>query len=241
MQKTIIRIFLILFIAAIFAWIIPSTIGFMELSPERAHELPQWLKDMTPSARGWFLTFSFQLTYYLIVLGLLIEFFFPRITLKWNRNKFLTAMAVILIINGLLAVIFGGILKGFPGGLYDTMFYGLGLGILFLLQIDARSPGLQLLLWTRLIEIWGPVIGYTVIPAAMGNYTGGAFGHYGYGLAGMVASPWFWNDFIGQFISVIAVMYILRQSGRSSFWIWSFSIGAIIVGLALARILPMLF
>ena len=46
-EKLIIRIFLLLFIIAIFLWIIPSTIGFINLDSKYggAGELPQWLQD----------------------------------------------------------------------------------------------------------------------------------------------------------------------------------------------------
>src|SRR3989338_11228737 len=114
---------------------------------------------MSPATRGIFLSLTFQLTYYLIALGLFVEFLKPRIRLKWNRSKFLALISLVLIANGLLAVVFGGARTGFRGGLYDTMFYGIGLGTLFLLTLDPKATGIRIALWARLIEVCGPIIG----------------------------------------------------------------------------------
>ena len=72
-KQNFVRIFLVLFIASILLWLVVSTSGFMELREARASELPQWLKDVSPVQRGVFLTFTFQLTYWLIALGLFME------------------------------------------------------------------------------------------------------------------------------------------------------------------------
>lgn len=239
-EKLIVKGFLLLFIAAIISWIAVSTIDFVNLADTRVHELPYYVKEMSPAARGIFLSLTFQLPYYLIALGLFVEFLKPRIRLKLNKSKFLALISSVLIINGLLAVIFGGLMAGFRGGLYDTMFYGIGFGTLFLLTFDPRTTGMRIALWTKLIEVCGPIIGYTVIPAALGYYTGGAFGHFGYGLKGMLTSFYFWNDFLVQSLSLVPVWIFLRKAGTKWFWIISFSIGAIIVGLGLAYTLPLL-
>ncbi len=181
-----------------------------------------------------------QLPYLLVALGLFTEFFKPNISFKYNREKFLTFLSCILIITGLLALFLWGS-KGFSSPLYDTIIYGFGFGILFLVVIDSYSIWLKILLWTRLIEVWGPLIGYNAIPAAFGRYTGGAFGHFGYGLQGMVTSPYFWTDFIVQIVSVIGVVYLLKKAGFKWFWIVSFSIGAIITGIILTYIFSVMF
>ncbi|MBI3037314.1 hypothetical protein HYY73_06235 [Candidatus Woesearchaeota archaeon] len=240
-EKLIVKGFLLLFIAAIVSWIIVSTIDFVNLADTRVHELPDYVKGMSPLSRGIFLSLTFQLAYYLIALGLFVEFLKPSIRLKWNGSKLLTLISSVFIINGLLAVISGGIRTGFRGGLYDTMFYGIGFGILFLSNFNPKATGIKIALWTRLIEVCGPIIGYTVIPAAFGYYTGGAFGHFGYGFQGMVTSFYFWNDFLVQSLSLIPVWIFLRKGGTKKFWIASFSIGAVIVGLGLAYLLPALF
>ncbi len=125
--------------------------------------------------------------------------------------------------------------------LYDTIIYGIGFGILFLLSIDYYSIWMKILLWARLIEVWGPLIGYDTIPAAFGRYTGGAFGHFGYGFKVMIASSHFITDFSVQLFSAIGVMYLLKKAGFKWFWIISFSAGAVIIGLALTYILPAIF
>src|SRR3989344_4524839 len=230
--RLIIRIYLLLFIIAIFLWIIPSTIGFINLDSKygRAGELPQWLQDPSPFTRAIIILIVVQLPYLLIAFGLFIEFLKPNISFKYNKEKFLTLLSCILIVAGLIAL-FLWVRGGFSTPIYDTIIYGIGFGILFILSIDYYSIWMKILLWTRLIEVWGPLIGYDTISAIFGRYTGGAFGHFGYGLQGMISSPFFWSDFFVQIFSVIGVMYLLKKAGFRWFWIISFSIGAIITGL----------
>lgn len=242
LKKLLIKIFLLLFIIAIFLWIIPSTIGFINLDSKygRAEELPQWLQDSSPFTRAIIIIIIVQLPYLLIALGLFTELLKPNISLEYNKEKFFTILSGILIITGLIALFLWGS-KGFSTPLYDTIIYGFGFGILFLLVINSYSIWLKILLWTRLIEVWGPLTGYNTIPASLGKYTGGAYGHFGYGLQGMITSPYFWTDFIVQIISVIGVMYLLKKAGFKWFWIISFSIGAIITGIILTYLFPILF
>lgn len=241
-EKLIIRIFLALFIIAIFFWLIPSTIGFINLDSEygRAGELPQWLKDTSAFQRAIIILIFVQLSYLIIAVCLFVEFLKPNIRFKYNKDKLLTVLSVILIIIGLIAVFLWS-KNGISTPIYDTIIYGFGFGILFLLSINYYSIWMKILLWARLIEVWGPLIGYNAIPAAFGKYTGGAFGHFGYGLQGMITSPHFWTDFSVQLVSAIGVMYLLKKAGFKWFWIISFSIGAVIIGLALIYILPTIF
>lgn len=241
-EKLIARIYLLLFIIAILAWIIPSTIGFVNLDSKygRAGELTQWLQDSSPFARAIIILIIVQLPYLLIALGLFTEFLKPRISFRYNKEKFLTFLSCILIIAGLIALLLWGS-RGFSTPIYDTIIYGFGFGILFLLVINSYSIWLKILLWARLIEVFGPLIGYDTIPAAFGRYTGGAFGHFGYGVQGMVASPYFWTDFIVQIFSAIGVMYLLKKACFKWFWIVSFSAGAIITGIILTYIFPVMF
>lgn len=242
-EQLIIRIFLILFILAIFAWVIPSTIGFINLSEGRAHELPEWIKNTSLLNRAIIILITVQLSYLLIAFGLFSEFIKPNIKLKYNRNKFLTLISLILLGVGIFTLFWNGFMPGFSftHPPYDTIIYGIGFGILFLLSIDFYSIWMKILLWTRLIEVFGPLIGYNMIPAVFGRYTGGAFGHFGYGLQVMISSPYFLTDFLVQFFSVIGVMYLLKKGGFRWFWIISFSIGAVITGLALTYIFPFIF
>ena len=240
-EKLLIRIFLAIFIISIFAWIIPSTIGFINLSENRVHELPEYIQDMSPFGRAIIILISVQLPYFLIALGLFAEFSKPNIIPRYNKNKFLTFVSIILLTVGVFTLFWNWILTGFDGPIYDTIIYGIGFGILFLLVINSYSIWLKILLWTRLIEVWGPLVGHNVIPAFFGKYTGGAFGHFGYGWYGMISSPYFWTDFIVQIFSVIGVMYLLKKAGYRWFWIISFSIGAIIVGVSLSFLLSKIF
>lgn len=241
-EKLIIRIYLMLFIIAIFLWLIPSTIGFINLDSKygRAGELPQWLQDTSIFNRAVIILFFVQLSYLLIAFCLFTEFLKPNLAFKYNKEKFLTILSFILIITGIVAF-FLWASRGFSTPVYDTIIYGFGFGILFLLVINSYSVWMKILLWTRLIDVWGPTIGYNIISAVFGRYTGGAFGHFGYGLQSMIKSPYFWTDFGVQFISVIAVMYLLKKSGFRWFWIISFSIGAVIIGLILTYIFPAIF
>ncbi len=168
--KLAIRIFLLLFIIAIFLWIIPSTIGFINLDSEygRAGELPQWLQDASPFSRAIIILIAVQLPYLIIALCLFAELSKPNISLKYNRDKFLTILSILLIIAGLTAFFLWGS-GGFSTPIYDTIFYGIGFGVLFLLTINSYSIWLKILLWARLIEVWGPLIGYNAIPAALGR------------------------------------------------------------------------
>jgi hypothetical protein len=239
-EKLIIRTFLILFIIAIFLWIIPSTIGFITLNNEiRAGELPQWLKDTSALNRAIIILIVVQSPYLLIALGLFFEFLNPNISLKYNRNKFLTVIAIIILLTGIFTLFLNDL--SFKNGLYDTIIYGIGFGILFLLTINSYSIWMKILLWTRLIEFWGPLIGYDLIPAVFGRYTGGAFGNLGYGIKGMITNPYFLTDFIVSFLSVMGVMYLLKKAGFRWFWIISFAIGALIVGIVLTYIMPIIF
>lgn len=240
--QLIIRIFLLLFIITISWWVILSTIGFIDLDSKygRAGELPKWLQDTSLLNRAVIILIFVQLSYIIIALGLFTEFLKPNIRFKYNKDKFLTFLSIILILTGAIAVFLWGS-GGFKGPIYDTIIYGFGFGILFLLSIDYYSVWIKILLWTRLIDVWGPTTGYNVISAAFGRYTGGAFGHFGYSLQGMISSPNFWADFGVQIISVIGVMYLLKKAGFKWFWIISFSIGAVVIGLILTYILPAIF
>ncbi len=240
--QLIIRVFLILFILSIFTWLIYSTIGFVDLNSAygRAGELPQWLQNTTAFQRAIIILLFVQFSYLLIALCLLMEFLKPNIKVRCNKNKSLTLLSIILITAGAIAVYLWGS-GGFDGPIYDTIIYGFGFGILFLLSIDSYSIWMKILLWVRLIDVWGPTTGYNVIPAAFGRYTGGAFGHFGYGLKGMITSPYFLTDFSVQLFSVIGVMYLLKRAGFKWFWIISFSVGAVITGVALTYVLPAIF
>lgn len=239
-----VRIFFLLFIIVIFLWVIPSTASFITLdSSERAAELPQWLKDASPFSRVVVILIFVQFPYLLIAFSLFMEFLNPNICWKFNKNRFLTIIAAVLLIVGVFTLIWNGFIRGFSFNHppYDTMIYGIGFGILFLLSINYYSIWIKILLWTRLIEVFGPLIGYNVIPAVFGKYTGGAFGHFGFGLKGMLSSLFFLTDFAVQIFSVIGVMYLLSKAGFRWFWIISFSIGAVIVGLTLTYIMPLYF
>ena len=97
-NQTFLRIFLLLFVIAIFAWLIPSTIGFINLNESRAHELPQWLQDASVIERASFILIAVQLPYFLIAIGLFTEFLKPNIKWQYNKNKFLSTLSIILII-----------------------------------------------------------------------------------------------------------------------------------------------
>ncbi len=248
-RQLIIRVFLILFILAIFSWLIPSTIGFIDLDSKygRSGELPAWLQNTSALQRAIIILFAVQLPYLIIAIALFAEFLKPNMQLKYNKDRFLTFLAVILLLIGIFTLFWSGILAAFLTGitglpiLYDTIIYGLGFGILFLLTIKDYSIWIKILLWARLIEVWGPLIGYDTIPAIFGRYTGGAFGHFGYGIKGMFTSVYFITDFSVQIFSVIGVMYLLRKAGFRWFWIFSFSVGAVITGISLSYILPAIF
>ncbi len=243
--QLMVRVFLILFILAIFSWLIPSTIGFIDLDSKygRSGELPAWLQNTSALQRAIIILFAVQLPYLIIAIALFGEFLKPNMQWKYNKDRFLTILAAILLLIGIFTLFWSRIFSNSTGLpiLYDTFIYGLGFGILFLLTIKDYSIWIKILLWARLIEVWGPLIGYDTIPAIFGRYTGGAFGHFGYGIKGMFTSVYFITDFSVQIFSVIGVMYLLRKTGFRWFWIFSFSVGAVITGVSLSYILPAIF
>ena len=60
------------------------------------------------------------------------------------------------IVAGLIAL-FLWVRGGFSTPIYDTIIYGIGFGILFILSIDYYSIWMKILLWTRLIEEIGSI------------------------------------------------------------------------------------
>ncbi len=235
MNKIIIRVFLLLSIGSILVWLITSNYGFIFLAGTRGAELPEWIKSLTPIARAIFTNLTFQLFYWLIALGLFIEFLYPKIELKWNENLTLTTFGFISILDGLWAIAENGIAVNFKDGWYDTMFYGIGFGLLFLVRINPNSAGMKIVLWTRLIEIGGFFLGFLYIPAALGIWTGGG-NHLAHGLLFMLTDKFFWSDFLVQILSFVWAIYYLLKSKTHLFWtLWVvfFTIGSIVVGLFL--------
>jgi hypothetical protein len=234
-QQSLIRGFLLLFIGAILVWLFQSNFEYIFLVPGgREGELPLWIKGLTPLARGIFLNASFQIYYWIVALGLFLEFLRPQTRLAWNRDKLLTLLSGILLFDALITIYWYGIASGFANGWYDTMFYGLGFGVLFLLRVNPRSIGMRLLTWAKLIEGGGFFLGYLYIPGALDiwNSSRGLY-HTTQGLAFMLGSLPFWTDFIVTIAVLIGVMHLIRQSGVRWFWINSFFAGSIIVGLGI--------
>ena len=72
-------------------------------------------------------------------------------SLKYNKNKFLTFLSFVLIVTGTIAIFLWS-RNGVNTPIYDTIIYGIGFGILFLLSIDYYSIWIKILLWAQLIE-----------------------------------------------------------------------------------------
>lgn len=235
MRKNIVRIYLLLFIAAIVGWLVLSSIGFFQLEGTRGNEIPEWLRQWSPFTRLLFVSMTTNLAYYFIVFGLFLEFLRPKIEWRWSKNKFLTVLGLILIANALVVGWNNGLFSGNLDGLIDTVIYGLGFGILFLLAVSERSRGLSIVLWARLIEMGGVALGYFVLPGILDLWRPGyVLGHVAYGPAFMFTNYFFWTDNITAIGSLIGVVVLLRQIRFSRFWITSFIIGSIITGFIIA-------
>lgn len=240
MRKSIIRAYLLLFIAGILGWLITSSLGFYAGVDDN---MPSWMASWPPLSRVLFLTLTSNSFYIFIALGLFIEFFKPAIELKWSGNKWLSALGLILIINALVVgakngLFFGGFenLLDYNNNLIDTVIYGLGFGTLFFLSVPQRTFGLSLALWTRLIEVGGFAIGYFFVPGIFSQWPEGyALGHMVYGPAFMFTNYFFLTDNITAIGSLLGVVYLLYKFKFKLFWITSFFIGAIIVGYNIAR------
>lgn len=229
-----VRIFLLFFIAAIAGWLAISSIGFTDLTGSRGNEIPEWLGQWTPLSRLLFVTLTTNLPYIVIGLGLFLEFLRPKIQWRRSGNKFLTILGALLIANALVVGWDNGLFFGNTDGLIDTVIYGLGFGILFLLRIPERSAGLSIALWARLIEGGGIFIGYFFLPGVLDLWRPGyVLGHLAYGPLFMFTNYYFWTDNIIAIGSLIGVVILLRQFRFNRFWIISFLIGSRCTSLAM--------
>lgn len=235
MPKSIIRIYIALFIAAIAVWLYNSNVDFYY---GRGGNFPSFLENWPVLSRLLLLNLTSNAFYVIIALGLFIEFFNPKIEIKRPRNKFLAGLGVILIANAFIVGWNNDFLKGNFYYLMDTIIYGFGFGLMFLLMSPQRTLGLNIVLWTRLIEVGGFAIGYFFIPGVLSMWPEGyALGHMVHGPAFMFTNYYFLTDNITAIGSLLGVVVLLRKFNFSKFWITSFFIGAIIIGYNIARYL----
>lgn len=233
MNRLIIRTYLGLFILAILWWLLQSNAGFILLLGTRGQELPEWLQSWNPLARALFINFTFQIFYWLIGLGLVMEWFSPEMELSWNRRAFPCVLSAALVLDTFLTLRLNSVRDLFGEGWYDTIFYGPGFGILFLLTVNAKTRGMRIVLWSRLLEVGGFFLGFLYLPAALGMLTGGG-DHLKHGLAHMMKDRYFWSDFLVQAASAAGAVDLLLRSAVRPFWILFFGGGAILVGFAVA-------
>lgn len=223
------RLILLSFIILILLWLIPSNIDFYLLRGANGGLLPDWLKNMSPVLRLIFVNLTNQLFYWLIIIGFIIEFFRPRLNLRWKKNWLLTTLAMIMFIDAIYTFVYFGFLKHFDFGFYDTMFYGPIFGLLFLLDIDPESLGIKVVFWTRIVEVFGFFLGYLYLPPLFGIWSGG--GQEFTSANGLLSSPNFWTDLIVQLASVIGIIYILLQTNKNRFFkLIGVSVGSFIIG-----------
>lgn len=235
MNKTAVRVYLLLFFAAIVGWLVVSSVGFAKLTGARGNEIPDWLRLWPPLGRLAFVTLTTNLPYFFIAFGLFLEFLRPKIEWRWSGNKFLFAIGLLLIANALVVGWNNGLFFGNLDGLIDTVIYGLGFGLLFLLAVPERSTGLSIALWARLIEVVGMALGYFFLPGVLDLWRPGyVLGHVAYGPLFMFTNYYFWTDNITAVGSLIGVVILLRQFRFSRFWITSFIVGGIITGFVIA-------
>lgn len=224
-----------LFIAAIAVWLYNSNLDFYY---GRGGNFPSFLENWPVSSRLLLLNLTSNIFYAFIALGLLIEFFNPKIEIKRQRNKFLAGLGILLVANALMV---GWNNTLFSGNLYyliDTVIYGLGFGLMFLFMSPQKTLGLSVVLWARLIEVGGFFIGYFFMPAVLSMWPEGyTLGHFARGPAFMFTNYFFWTDYITAVGSLIGVIILLKKFNFSKFWMSSFFIGAIIVGYNIARAL----
>lgn len=235
MSKTIIRVYILLFIAAIAVWLFNSNLDFYRGT---GGNFPAFMANWPASSRLLLLGLTSNLFYAVIALGLLIEFFRPKVEIGLQKNKFLVGLGAVLIAN---ALVVGWDNTLFSGNLYyliDTVIYGLGFGLMFLLMSPQKTIGLSIVLWARLIEVGGFFLGYFFVPALFSMWPDGyTLGHFVHGPAFMFTNYYFWTDYITAIGSLIGVVIFLRKFQFPRFWITSFFIGSIVVGFSIARYL----
>ncbi len=235
MQKSIIRVYILFFIAAIAVWIYTSNV---DLYYGRGGNFPSFLENWPVSSRLLLLGLTSNLFYVVIAAGLIIEFFKPRIEIRRQSDKFLAGLGILLITNALVVGWNNGFLKGDFYFLMDTIIYGFGFGLMFLLMSPQKTIGLSIVLWTRLIEVGGFAIGYFFIPGVLSMWPEGyALGHMVNGPAFMFTNYFFLTDNITAIGSLLGVVVLLRKFNFSKFWITSFFIGAVVIGYNIAKYL----
>lgn len=235
MKKAAIRIYILLFIAAISVWLYNSNVDFYY---GIGGNFPSFLENWPISSRLLLLGLTSNAFYVIIALGLLIEFFNPRLTISRPKNKFLAALGILLIANALIVGWNNDFLKGDLYYLMDTIIYGLGFGLMFLFMSPQKTLGLNIILWTRLIEVGGFAVGYFFIPGVLSMWPEGyALNHMVHGPAFMFTNYYFLTDNITAIGSLLGVVILLRKFNFSKFWISSFFIGAIVIGYNIARYL----
>ena len=233
MRKSIVRIYLLLFIAGILTWVVTSSAGFYAGTHQ---DMPNWMANWPPLNRVLFLNALNNIYYLIIALGLFIELLRPKIEFRWSGNKALTILGAMLIINAIIVGYNNDFFFGRIDRLIDTIIYGLGFGTLFLLYVPQRTLGLSIALWTRLIEAGGLFTGYFLLPALLSQWKPGqTLYHLTQGPAFMFSSYFWWTDNITAYSSLIGVVFLLYKLKFKPFWITSFFIGAIIVGYNIAK------
>lgn len=244
MKALLTRVILALGILAIAAWLISSSQQVFSLQGFTSGELPDWLRSFPPLERIIFYNLTANVWFWLIGIGLLIEFVHPKIEFAWNRNLFLTFLAIILVgdgiitmsFNGFFAKLFSGNFINFGDYLYDTVIYGPLFGALFLLQINPSSKGLRIVFWTYVIEFFGFFLGFLYIPSRIfGVWTGGPVYLHESSHA-LLTNFYFWTDFMVQIVGALGIIYIILKTGIKPLWVVLMGTISLLIGLAVAFI-----
>ncbi len=250
MKVLLIRVILALGILSIALWLISSSQQIISLqgvtggSAATGGELPDWLRNFPPLGRLLFYSLTANVWFWLIGIGLLIEFISPKINFSWNRNLFLTGLAIILIGDGIITMfgngffpkLFSGNFTNFGDYLYDTVIYGPLFGALFLLQINPNSKGLRIIFWTYIAEFFGFFFGFLYIPSLIfGVWTGGP-DYLHQPLNTLFTNFSFLTDFTVQIVGVTGMIYITLKAGMKPSWGALFGISSLLFGLAFAFI-----
>jgi len=234
-SKRAVRVYILFFLAAIAVWLYYSNLDFYY---GRGGNFPSFLANWPVSSRLLLLGLTSNAFYVIIALGLIIAFFNPKIEIQRQKNKVLAGLGILLIVNALVVGWNNGFLKGDLYSLMDTIIYGFGFGLMFLLMSPQKTLGMCIILWTRLIEVGGFAVGYFFIPGVLSMWPEGyALGHLVHGPAFMFTNYFFLTDNITAIGSLLGVVILLRKFNFSRFWITAFFIGAIFVGYNIARYL----